>query len=178
MIKKLWRYIIFYYFYFHFIVWKFVKNYLEKPREPTELDKYIEKNKNKLLNSFEEYFTKDMNENIDKVFYDKTTFKELLDNFEKDDTIEKQEFIDLTKSIWRFPTASAKRIGHPAPFPNELPRRCIEFYTFKGDVVLDPFIGSGSTACAAKTTGRSYIGYDISQDYIELAEQRINQLDE
>lgn len=90
MIKKLWRYIIFYYFYFHFIVWKFVKNYLEKPREPTELDKYIEKNKNKLLNSFEEYFTKDMNENIDKVFYDKTTFKELLDNFEKDDTIEKQ----------------------------------------------------------------------------------------
>jgi site-specific DNA-methyltransferase (adenine-specific) len=96
----------------------------------------------------------------------------------RDDTIEKQEFIDLTKSIWRFPTASAKRIGHPAPFPNELPRRCIEFYTFKGDVVLDPFIGSGSTACAAKSTGRSYIGYDISQEYIELAEQRINQLDE
>ena len=96
----------------------------------------------------------------------------------RDDTIEKQEFIDLTKSIWRFPTASAKRIGHPAPFPNELPRRCIEFYTFKGDVVLDPFIGSGSTACAAKSTGRNYIGYDISQDYIELAEQRIKQLDE
>ncbi len=72
----------------------------------------------------------------------------------------------------------SKKIGHPAPFPNELPRRCIEFYTFKGDVVLDPFIGSGSTACAAKSTGRSYIGYDISQDYIELAEQRINQLDE
>lgn len=96
----------------------------------------------------------------------------------RDDTIEKQEFIDLTKSIWRFPTASAKRIGHPAPFPNELPRRCIEFYTFKGDVVLDPFIGSGSTACAAKSTGRSYIGYDISQEYIELAEQRINQLNE
>ena len=96
----------------------------------------------------------------------------------RDDTIEKQEFIDLTKSIWRFPTASAKRIGHPAPFPNELPRRCIEFYTFKGDVVLDPFIGSGSTACAAKSTGRSYIGYDISKEYIELAEQRINLLDE
>ena len=92
----------------------------------------------------------------------------------REDTIEKQEFIDLTKSIWRFPTASAKRIGHPAPFPNELPRRCIEFYSFKGDIVLDPFIGSGSTACAAKQTGRNFIGYDINPDYIELAQQRID----
>ena len=91
----------------------------------------------------------------------------------REDTIEKQEFIDLTKSIWRFSTASAKRIGHPAPFPEELPRRCIEFYTFKGDVVLDPFMGSGSTALAAKHTGRSYIGYDISQEYVDLANQRL-----
>lgn len=90
MIKKIWRYIVFYYFYYYYIIWKLVKNYLEKPRDPTELDIYIEKNKNKLLNSFEEGFTKNMNENIDKVFYDKTTFKELLDNFEQDDTIEKQ----------------------------------------------------------------------------------------
>ena len=92
----------------------------------------------------------------------------------REDTIEKQEFIDFTKSIWRFPTASAKRIGHPAPFPEELPRRCIEFYTFKGDVVLDPFMGSGSTALAAKNTGRSYIGYDISQEYVDLANQRLS----
>ena len=92
----------------------------------------------------------------------------------REDTIEKQEFIDLTKSNWRFPTASAKRIGHPSPFPNELPRRCIEFYSLKGDIVLDPFIGWGSTACAAKQTGRNYIGYDINPDYIELAQQSID----
>ena len=89
-------------------------------------------------------------------------------------TIEKQEFIDLTKSIWRFPTASAKRIGHPAPFPIELPRRSIEFYTYAGDVVLDPFIGAGSTALAALNTGRFYVGFDISQDYIDLANNRIH----
>ena len=90
-------------------------------------------------------------------------------------TIEKQEFIDLTKSIWRFPTASAKRIGHPAPFPIELPRRSIEFYTYAGDVVLDPFIGAGSTALAAVNTGRFYVGFDISQDYIDLANNRIHE---
>ena len=77
----------------------------------------------------------------------------------------------MTKSIWRFPTASAKRIGHPAPFPIELPRRTIEFYTFAGDVVLDPFMGSGSTALAAKQTGRQFIGFDISNEFIELAKK-------
>ena len=90
-------------------------------------------------------------------------------------TIEKQEFIDLTKSIWRFPTASAKRIGHPAPFPIELPRRSIEFYTYAGDVILDPFIGAGSTALAALKSGRFYVGFDISQDYIDLANNRIQE---
>ena len=93
------------------------------------------------------------------------------------DTIDKQEFIDWTKSIWSFPTASAKKIGHPAPFPVELPRRCIEFFTFHGDVVLDPFMGSGSTAVAAKTSGRNYICFDIESDYIKLAEQRISAID-
>ncbi|MED5350492.1 MAG: site-specific DNA-methyltransferase [Candidatus Thermoplasmatota archaeon] len=92
----------------------------------------------------------------------------------REDTIEKQEFIDLTKSIWRFPTASAKRIGHPAPFPVELPRRTIEFYTFAGDIILDPFMGAGSTAIAALETGRNYIGYDISKEYIDLANERLN----
>ena len=93
------------------------------------------------------------------------------------DTIDKQEFINWTKSIWSFPTASAKKIGHPAPFPVELPRRCIEFFTFHGDVVLDPFMGSGSTAVAAKTSGRNYICFDIESDYIKLAEQRISAID-
>ena len=93
------------------------------------------------------------------------------------DTIEKQEFIDWTKSIWSFPTASAKKIGHPAPFPVELPRRCIEFFTFQGDVVLDPFMGSGSTAIAAVKSSRSYICYDINDEYITLAEQRLATID-
>ncbi len=93
------------------------------------------------------------------------------------DTIEKQEFIDLTKSIWKMPTESAKKVGHPAPFPIELPRRCIEFYTFSGDIILDPFMGSGSTAIAAKKCGRSFIGFDISEEYITLANARVNQTD-
>ena len=93
------------------------------------------------------------------------------------DTIDKQEFIDWTKSIWSFPTASAKKIGHPAPFPVELPRRCIEFFTFQGDVILDPFMGSGSSAIAAKSANRSYICYDINEDYVELAEQRLATID-
>ena len=93
------------------------------------------------------------------------------------DTIEKQEFINWTKSIWSFPTASAKKIGHPAPFPVELPRRCIEFFTFQGDVVLDPFMGSGSTAIAAAKSSRSYICYDINDEYITLAEQRLATID-
>ena len=111
--------------------------------------------------------------------FSKGSFKLPRTNDEKangrENTIEKQEFIDLTKSIWRFPTASAKRIGHPAPFPVELPRRTIEFYTFAGDIVLDPFIGAGSTAIAALETGRNYIGFDISKEYIDLANERLNQ---
>ena len=93
------------------------------------------------------------------------------------DTIEKQDFIDLTKSIWKIPTESAKKVGHPAPFPVELPRRCIEFYTFYGDIVLDPFMGSGSTAIAAKKCGRNFIGFDISKEYITLANSRLSQVD-
>jgi site-specific DNA-methyltransferase (adenine-specific) len=91
------------------------------------------------------------------------------------DTIDKKEFVELTKSIWRFPTVSAKRVGHPAPFPVELPRRCIEMYTFAGDVVLDPFLGSGQTAIAALQTGRRYIGVDLSEEYCELARNRISE---
>lgn len=88
-------------------------------------------------------------------------------------TITKNEFLELTKSVWRFPAESARKVGHPAPFPVELPRRCIELYTYSNEVVLDPFMGSGATAIGALTTGRIYVGYDINQDYVRLSEQRI-----
>ena len=91
----------------------------------------------------------------------------------KEDTITRDDFLELTKSIWRFNTESAKKVKHPAPFPIELPRRAIELYTFKGDVVLDPFVGSGSTAIAALQTGRHFVGYDISKEYVDIANKRI-----
>ena len=72
-----------------------------------------------------------------------------------------------------FPAVSARKIGHPAPFPIELPRRLIQLYTFKGDIVLDPFCGSGQTCLAAIKTNRNFIGYDIKQDYVDLALKRI-----
>ncbi len=91
----------------------------------------------------------------------------------KENTIKKEEFLEWTKSVWTFPAVSARRIGHPAPFPEELPHRLIQLYTFKGDVVLDPFVGSGSTCLSAIKDERNYIGYDINPDYVKLAEKRI-----
>lgn len=91
----------------------------------------------------------------------------------KESTITKEEFMELTKSIWYFPTQSARAIGHPAPFPIELPSRLIKLYTFKGDVVLDPFMGSGTTAIASRKLERNYVGYDISKEYCKLAEARV-----
>ena len=94
------------------------------------------------------------------------------------DTIGKDEFIQQTKSIWSFATESAKRVNHPAPFPVELPKRCIEMFTFVGDVVLDPFLGSGTTAVAAKMTGRKYVGCDLSAEYCAIAEDRLVQTED
>ncbi len=89
-------------------------------------------------------------------------------------TITKEEFLEYTKSIWRFPAERASRIGHPAPFPVELPYRLTQLYTFEEEVILDPFVGSGSSCLAALKTNRKYIGYEIDQTYCALAEQRIN----
>jgi len=91
----------------------------------------------------------------------------------RENTISRDEFLEYTKSVWRFPTVSARRVGHPAPFPMELPRRLIQLYTFANEIVLDPFMGSGSTALAALESGRHFVGYDLMEDYVELARARI-----
>ena len=83
------------------------------------------------------------------------------------------EFMEATTDIWEIPPASATRVGHPAPFPVELPKRLIELYTYRDDLVLDPFVGAGTTAIAALQTGRRYVGFDTDASYIALAEQRI-----
>jgi site-specific DNA-methyltransferase (adenine-specific) len=93
-------------------------------------------------------------------------------------TIEKNEFLEWTKSVWTFPTVSAKSIGHPAPFPEELPRRLIQLYSFESDIILDPFCGSGTTCLAAMKSGRNYIGYDIMPEYVELSNKRIKYYNE
>lgn len=93
---------------------------------------------------------------------------------QKKDTIHKEDFIQWTKSIWTFPAVNAKRIGHPAPFPIELPHRLINLYSYEDDIVLDPFCGSGTTCVAALMNNRNYIGYDIKKEYIELAQNRIS----
>ena len=92
----------------------------------------------------------------------------------KRDTIQHDDFIDWTRSVWTFPAVNAKRIGHPAPFPVELPHRLINLYSYEGDVVLDPFCGSGTTAIAAIQNNRHYICYDIKQEYIDLSKKRIS----
>jgi site-specific DNA-methyltransferase (adenine-specific) len=88
-------------------------------------------------------------------------------------TISTEDFMALTLDVWQTPTESAKRVGHPAPFPVELPEKLIELYTFEGDLVLDPFVGSGSTLVAASRLRRRYVGYDLDPGYIELAAARL-----
>ena len=88
-------------------------------------------------------------------------------------TIGRDEFLDATLSVWSIPPESARRVGHPAPFPVELPRRFIELYTYEGELVLDPFIGSGTTAVAALQAGREWVGYETDEGYAEVARKRI-----
>ena len=88
-------------------------------------------------------------------------------------TIARDDFLEHTKSTWSFPPASAKRAMHPAPFPVELPTRLINLYTFSGEVVLDPFMGTGATAIAASKLDRVFVGYEISNEYAEIASNRL-----
>ncbi|MDY0053854.1 MAG: site-specific DNA-methyltransferase [Bacteroidales bacterium] len=92
---------------------------------------------------------------------------------DKENTITREQFMEWTKSIWTINAESAKRIGHPAPFPEELPYRLIQLYSFKGDIILDPFIGSGTTGIAALKSERYFVGYENNKDYISLANKRI-----
>ena len=85
----------------------------------------------------------------------------------------KKEFMEWTNGVWNFMGESKKRVGHPAPFPVELPRRCIKLFSFVGDTILDPFVGSGSTLLACLQTNRVGIGVDIDEKYCELAKKRL-----
>jgi site-specific DNA-methyltransferase (adenine-specific) len=91
----------------------------------------------------------------------------------KENSITKSNFMEWTKSIWTFNAESARRVGHPAPFPIDLPYRLIQLYSFKTDIILDPFMGSGTTAIAALESNRNFVGFEISQEYIDLANKRI-----
>ena len=90
-------------------------------------------------------------------------------------TITKEEFLEYTRSIWSFSPESAKRVKHPAPFPIELPYRCIQLYTYEGEIVLDPFCGVGTTAVAALKTRRHYIGLDVNHEYVNRAKIRLEE---
>ena len=91
----------------------------------------------------------------------------------KQNTIIKEDFIEWTKSIWTFNAESARKVGHPAPFPIDLPYRLVQLYSFESDIILDPFMGSGTTAIAALKSSRKYIGFEISEDYIKLTNKRV-----
>ena len=120
--------------------------------------------KNPILRDIHEYIL---------VFSKKTFTRKAPKN--RENTISKEEFLEFTKSIWTFPAESATKVGHPAPFPVELPYRLIQLYTFEDEIVLDPFIGSGQTAIAALKSDRHFVGYDINKDYVRLAERRIKE---
>jgi site-specific DNA-methyltransferase (adenine-specific) len=92
-------------------------------------------------------------------------------------TMTTEGFLEATLDVWEIAAESASRVGHPAPFPLALPQRLIELYTYQGDLVLDPFIGSGTTALAARMTGRHYVGFDVDPAYLELASTRLARAD-
>ncbi|MBD3186950.1 site-specific DNA-methyltransferase [Candidatus Bathyarchaeota archaeon] len=91
-------------------------------------------------------------------------------------TISRDEFLEWTNGLWTFSGESKKRVGHPAPYPVELPDRCIKLFSYKDDVILDPFMGSGTTLLASRINDRTGIGVDISTEYCELAKERIEKI--
>lgn len=94
-------------------------------------------------------------------------------NLPWESTVTTDEFMEATLDVWRIDAEQAKRVGHPAPYPVELPRRLIDLYTYRDDLILDPFLGSGSTLVAAAQSGRRGVGYDLDPEYVSLAKQRM-----
>lgn len=93
-------------------------------------------------------------------------------------TMSRAEFMASTLSTWRIPPESAKRIGHPAPFPLALAERVVQLYSYADDLVVDPFCGAGTTCVAAAKGGRRWVGYDTDAAYLDLARRRIDRLQE
>ncbi|MDQ3978155.1 MAG: site-specific DNA-methyltransferase [Actinomycetota bacterium] len=96
-----------------------------------------------------------------------------LEGLPHESTLMTDDFLTLTLDVWDIPAESARRVGHPAPFPVELPEQLIRLYTFRGDLVLDPFMGSGSALVAAARLGRRYVGYDLDPEYVATARRRV-----
>ena len=94
----------------------------------------------------------------------------------KKSSIQKEQFMEWTKSIWNIQTESAKKIGHPAPFPEELPFRLMQMYSFEKDIILDSFMGSGTTAVVGLKNNRRFVGYEIQPEYVEITQQRLSSL--
>ncbi|MEM9516019.1 MAG: site-specific DNA-methyltransferase [Actinomycetota bacterium] len=103
----------------------------------------------------------------------RTVAQRKADGLPHENTMMTDDFLASTLDVWSMPSESARRVGHPAPFPIELPEQLIQLYTFVDDLVLDPFMGSGSTLVAAETLGRRYIGYDTDPEYVSIARERV-----
>jgi len=89
--------------------------------------------------------------------------------------ITRDEFLEWTNAVWNFSGESKNKIGHPSPFPVELPKRCIKLFSFVEDTIFDPFLGSGTTLIACLKTGRNGIGVEIDRKYCELAVKRLKE---
>lgn len=109
------------------------------------------------------------------VFYKGTAWKRKLPEGVPQQHVDGSLFLDSTLAMWTFPGEKKKRFDHPAPFPEELPRRCIEMFSFPGDLVCDPFVGSGTTGAVCRD--RDFIGIDISEEYAKTAMSRLAALD-
>lgn len=94
-----------------------------------------------------------------------------------ENTLSNDEFLDATLDVWEIAPESARRVGHPAPFPVELPARLINLYSYRDDIVLDPFMGSGTTLVAAKRLGRRPVGYELDPAYVSITRRRLAEID-